>query len=87
MNKKLMLSLVTCLFFSNPVNADNDCELPPDIDEDESYWIQFKGDSSGKAYKILEIEGCWIQTYRTSGAHVWQPINTIEKIAEVLKKK
>ena len=73
-------ALIVSFGISAPLLAQEACEvLPPDIDEDERYEIRFRGEQT-KGYKILEIEDCWLLTFRTDGNHKWWPIKSIEYI-------
>lgn len=65
------------MFSSNVFAGDVNCEMPPDIDDDETYWIHFKNESKMYPYKILEIEDCWVQIYKESGNHYWYRIDNI----------
>ncbi len=42
--------------FSSFAYADENCEMPPGIDDDEIYWIHFKNESKMYRYKILELK-------------------------------
>ena len=53
------------------------CELPPDIEEGKRYTVRFVGDSKERRSKILDVENCWVQTFRTIGNHIWYPIKNI----------
>jgi hypothetical protein len=81
-NKTLSLFFVLLMSFislSIPVivvASDNNCELPPGIDEGKRYVIKFLG-IKPKKFKILEIKDCWIQTYRKDNNHRWFPISNI----------
>lgn len=82
MHKKLALiaALAAVLsMFSTPLYAHGTCELPPKIDDDERYVIKFVGKQEGR-YEILDIDDCWILTFRTDGNHRWYPISSIEYI-------
>ena len=82
MHKKLALTAALAaimLIFSTPLYADGTCELPPKIDDDERYVIKFVGRQEGR-YEILDIDDCWILTFRTDGNHRWYPISSIEYI-------
>lgn len=59
------------------VYADANCNMPPDIDDDERYWIHFKNESKMHRYKILDIEDCWVKIYKESGNHYWYRIDNI----------
>ncbi len=63
--------------FSSVVFADTNCEMPPGIDDDERYWIHFKGESKMHKYKIVDVEDCWIQIWDESGNHYWYQIDDI----------
>lgn len=63
--------------FSSLVYADANCNMPPDIDDDERYWIHFKNESKMHRYKILDIEDCWVKIYKESGNHYWHRIDNI----------
>ena len=79
MNKIIYGILVTFLIsiFSSVVFADDNCNMPPDIDDDERYWIHFKNESKMHRYKILDIEDCWVKIYKESGNHYWYRIDNI----------
>lgn len=82
MKKNTLISsmIVTFMAFSTSSYAgEKSCELPPDIDEGKQYTIAIDGwyNNKSAALKILEIEDCWIQTYRKDGDHLWFPINKI----------
>ena len=79
MNKFIYGILVTFLIsiFSSVVFADDNCNMPPDIDDDERYWIHFKNESKMHRYKILDIEDCWVKIYKESGNHYWYRIDNI----------
>ncbi|MBT8079141.1 MAG: hypothetical protein KJO31_11245 [Gammaproteobacteria bacterium] len=82
MHKKLSLATILGILvsiLSTPVYAHGTCELPPDIDDDERYLIKFAGQKETR-YKILDIDDCWILTFRTDGNHRWHPISNIEYI-------
>ena len=63
--------------FSSAVYADDNCNMPPDIDDDERYWIHFKNESKMHRYKILDIEDCWVKIYKENGNHYWYRIDNI----------
>ena len=68
--------------------ADELCKLPPGIETGERYVIMFRGDSKQRRSKILAVENCWVQTFRTSGDHRWFPIKNILYIGtKAVKKK
>ena len=79
MKKIICGILVACLIsiFSSAVYADDNCNMPPDIDDDERYWIHFKNESKMHRYKILDIEDCWVKIYKESGNHYWYRIDNI----------
>ena len=82
MYKKLMLATIlgtSMSIFSAPVYAHGTCEMPPGIDDDERYVIKFAGQKESR-YEILDIEDCWILTFRTDGNHRWYPVSSIEYI-------
>ena len=68
----LILSIISSTAF-----ADENCEMPPGIDDDERYWIHFKNESKMYRYKILDIEDCWVKIYKESGNHYWYRIDNI----------
>ena len=70
-------ALLVSTFIAVPLHAQEDCELPSDIDEDERYLILFKGDSKARKFKILDVDGCWVKTFRTDGNHRWHLIKNI----------
>ncbi len=72
-------ALIAFSIAATPLLAEDNCELPPDIDEDERYVMKFKNTKVSR-YKILDVEGCWVQTMRTDGNHRWWPIENIEYI-------
>lgn len=77
---KLIRSLLIALMlsiFSSVTFADENCEMPPGIDDDERYWIHFKNESKMHRYKILDIEDCWVKIYKESGNHYWYRIDNI----------
>lgn len=77
---KLLHGLFTALIlgiFSSAAFADENCEMPPGIDDDERYWIHFKNESKMHRYKILDIEDCWVKIYKESGNHYWYRIDNI----------
>lgn len=80
LNRLVLLMLFVCMIFSLTAQAGNsNCELPPDIDEGKEYKIAVDGwyNNKSASLKILEIEDCWIQTFRKDGDHLWFPINKI----------
>lgn len=79
MNKLIYGLLVAFLLslFSTFAYADENCEMPPGIDDDEIYWIHFKNESKMYRYKILEIEDCWVQIWKETGNHYWYRIDNI----------
>ncbi len=79
MNKKLsgILGAFLISIGSSIVYADERCQMPPDIDDDERYWIHFKNESKMHRYKILDIEDCWVKIYKESGNHYWYRIDNI----------
>ncbi|MFK8026871.1 MAG: hypothetical protein AB8C40_02315 [Gammaproteobacteria bacterium] len=79
MNKLIYGLLIAFLlsFFSTFAYADENCEMPPGIDDDEIYWIHFKNESKMYRYKILEIEDCWVQIWKETGNHYWYRIDNI----------
>jgi hypothetical protein len=79
MNRKIYPLLGALLFsvFSSALYADDNCSMPPGIDDDEIYWIHFKSESKMYRYKILDIEDCWVQIYKKEGNPYWYPIRDI----------
>ncbi len=69
--------LLAAAIFSPVAMAEEMCELPSDIDEGERYLMKFKGESQANRYKILDVDNCWVQLYRSDGNHYWRPINSI----------
>ena len=67
--------------------SSNSCELPPDIDEDKTYTASFEGYYKNKGFpiKILDVDGCWVKTFRPDGDHVWFPINKLIYITSKAK--
>lgn len=74
---KQVFFLSVLFMFSSTVYAKDDCEMPPGIDDDERYLIKFKGESQANRYKILDIDNCWVKTYRKDGNHYWRPVSSI----------
>jgi len=72
-------TLILFSMIATPLLADESCELPPDIDEDERYVIKFKNLKEGR-YKILDVEGCWVKTLRADENHRWWLIKNIEYV-------
>lgn len=72
----LFIALILSIF-SSTAFADENCEMPPGIDDDERYWIHFKNESKMYRYKILDIEDCWVKIYKESGNHYWYRIDNI----------
>lgn len=79
MNKMIcgILGVFFISIFSSIVYADANCKMPPDIDDDERYWIHFKNESKMHRYKILDIEDCWVKIYKENGNHYWYSIDNI----------
>jgi len=79
MNKKTwLLGAFLMGIFSSPVYAgDENCEMPPGIDDDEFYWIHFSNESKMYKYKILEIEDCWVKIWKKAGNPYWYRIDNI----------
>ena len=78
--KKNILKIVVALLVSSYASiayADSNCEMPPDIEEDERYWIHFKNESKMYLVKILDIEECWVQVWKENGNHYWYRIDNI----------
>ncbi|MDW3096096.1 MAG: hypothetical protein R8G33_10525 [Gammaproteobacteria bacterium] len=78
--KKIIYGILVAFFisiFSSFAYADENCEMPPGIDDDEIYWIHFKNESKMYRYKILEIEDCWVQIWKETGNHYWYRIDNI----------
>ena len=73
----IILAVLFFCFLSSAVLADENCEMPPGIDDDERYWIHFKNESKMHRYKILDIEDCWVKIYKESGNHYWYRIDNI----------
>jgi hypothetical protein len=63
--------------FTSAVYADGVCSMPPDIDEDEIYWIHFKNESKMYRYKILDVDDCWVLIAKDHGNHYWYRIDNI----------
>ena len=74
--RTLLATTLMCLI-SFTALADENCEMPPGIDDDERYWIHFKNESKMHRYKILDIEDCWVKIYKESGNHYWYRIDNI----------
>ena len=72
-----VLLAISISIFSPAIYANPNCEMPPDIDDDETYWIHFKNESKMYAYKILDIEDCWVKIYKENGNHYWYRIDNI----------
>ena len=79
MNKMIckILALLFLSISSSVALADENCEMPPDIDDDETYWIHFKNESKMYRYKILDIEDCWVKIWKENGNHYWYRIDNI----------
>jgi predicted metalloprotease len=79
MNKTFSVILGALLLglSSSALLAEDNCSMPPGIDDDEIYWIHFKSESKIYRYKILDIEDCWVQIYKKNGNPYWYPISDI----------
>ena len=82
MHKTIQLIAMIIFFgmFSNAVFADTNCEMPPGIDDGETYWIKFKTESKMYRYKIEDIDDCWVQIWKKDGNHYWYQIDDISVI-------
>ena len=76
-------TLLTILFFllvalsACTSTTDQRCEVPPGIDDGETYWIKFKSESKMYTYKIEDIRDCWVKIWKEDGNHYWYPIEDI----------
>ncbi len=73
----IILGFLLMSVFSPVAFADENCEMPPGIDDDERYWIHFKNESKMYRYKILDIEDCWVKIWKENGNHYWYRIDNI----------
>jgi hypothetical protein len=63
--------------FCSAIYAEDNCSMPPDIDDDETYWIHFKNESKMYRYKILDIDDCWVKIHKENGNHYWYRTSNI----------
>ena len=84
--KKIIQTILLCGFGALSLSAfaeSNNCELPPGIDDGKTYAVKIDGYFSNKSFpvKIVDIEDCWIQTFRKDGDHLWFPISRLISIS------
>ena len=84
--KKFIQAVLLCGFSALSLTAfagGSNCELPPDIDDGKTYFLQIDGYNNSKSFpiKIVDIEDCWIQTFRQDGDHLWLPISRLISIS------
>ncbi|MCF6318142.1 MAG: hypothetical protein L3J83_02520 [Proteobacteria bacterium] len=87
MKKKIILLFgIAFGLLSTNVSAEPLCEMPPDIDDDEKYWIKFKSESSMQKYTITDIDDCWVQVLK-KGTKYWFQIQDVESITAKPEEK